>query len=265
LDSKVDKLNYINTNNEYEIKSSEIKFDKVSFSYDGKTRALTNVSFHVKENQTIAFVGHTGSGKSTIMNLLLRFYETTSGEIEIGSTDIKKINYTDLRNMTGLVLQDPFIFSGTISDNIRMYNDLSQEEIINAANLVQAHSFITTLNDGYSSLVTERGSNLSSGQKQLISFARIIAQNPKILIMDEATSNIDTETEDKIQTALKKMREGRTTIMIAHRLSTIQDVDVIYVLNNGEIVEFGSHNELIASKGVYFKMYIAQSQKSIVK
>jgi ATP-binding cassette subfamily B protein len=260
LDTEVDKLNYINAETNPPNISGNIRFENVSFSYDGTIDVIKNITFEIKENQTVAFVGHTGSGKSTIMNLLLRFYKPSSGNIIIGDTDILNIDYKALRDSVGLVLQEPHIFSGTIKQNIKMYKkDMDDDTIIRSARLVQAHDFIDVLPEKYDSHVNERGSNFSMGQKQLLSFARIIASNPKVLIMDEATANIDSETEEKIQNALTKMRVGRTTIMIAHRLSTIQDADIIYVLKKGSIVEFGTHDQLIEQEGNYYKMYKAQS------
>ncbi|WP_226087515.1 ABC transporter ATP-binding protein [Mesobacillus sp. S13] len=242
------------------INEGKIEFKDVSFSYDGKRDVLKNISFTVNPGETLAFVGHTGSGKSSIINLLMRFYEFERGDILIDDHSIKSYPVKELRQKMGLVLQDPFLFYGTIGDNIRLHNsDLSEEDIRRAAEFVQADSFIDKLEDGYSQKVTERGSTFSSGQRQLIAFARTIAANPKILVLDEATANIDTETEEAIQAALAKMRKGRTTIAIAHRLSTIQDADQIIVLHHGEIVEHGTHQELLAQQGLYHKMYLLQN------
>ncbi|NKE06583.1 ABC transporter ATP-binding protein [Mesobacillus selenatarsenatis] len=242
------------------INEGKIEFKDVSFSYDGKRDVLKNISFTINSGETLAFVGHTGSGKSSIINLLMRFYEFERGDILIDDHSIKSYPVKELRQKMGLVLQDPFLFYGTIGDNIRLHNsDLTEEDIRMAAEFVQADSFIDKLEDGYSQKVTERGSTFSSGQRQLIAFARTIAANPKILVLDEATANIDTETEEAIQTALAKMRKGRTTIAIAHRLSTIQDADQIIVLHHGEIVEQGTHQELLARQGLYHKMYLLQN------
>ncbi|MDQ0412369.1 ABC transporter ATP-binding protein [Mesobacillus stamsii] len=238
----------------------KIEFKDVSFSYDGKRDVLKNISFTVNSGETIAFVGHTGSGKSSIINLLMRFYEFERGEILIDDHSIKNYPVKELRDKMGLVLQDPFLFYGTIADNIRLHNQsLDEEDIRQAAEFVQAEAFIRKLENGYGHKVTERGSTFSSGQRQLIAFARTIATNPKILVLDEATANIDTETEEAIQVALAKMRQGRTTIAIAHRLSTIQDADQIIVLHHGEIVERGTHQELISQQGLYQKMYLLQN------
>ena len=245
---------------DYKISRGDIKFKNVSFSYDGKRDVLKNISFSVKNGESIAFVGATGSGKSSIMNLFLRFYDYDRGEILIDGVNIKDYSSKELRNSVGLVLQDPFLYHGTVESNIKMYNEsLTREDVIEAAKFVDAHNFIDKLEDKYDSLVTERGSTFSSGERQLLTFARTIASKPKILILDEATANIDSETEELIQHSLEKMRKGRTTMAIAHRLSTIQDSNCIYVLDKGEIIESGTHDELIALKGNYYKMYQLQA------
>ena len=244
----------------HKISRGDIEFKNVSFSYDGKRDVLKNISFSVKIGESIAFVGATGSGKSSIMNLFLRFYDYDRGEILIDGVNIKDYSSKELRNSVGLVLQDPFLYHGTVESNIKMYNEnLTREDVIEAAKFVDAHNFIDKLEDKYDSLVTERGSTFSSGERQLLTFARTIASKPKILILDEATANIDSETEELIQHSLEKMRKGRTTIAIAHRLSTIQDSNCIYVLDKGEIIESGTHDELIALKGNYYKMYQLQA------
>ncbi|MGD6854499.1 ABC transporter ATP-binding protein [Bacillus infantis] len=238
----------------------QIEFKDVSFSYDGKRDVLKNISFTSKPGETVALVGHTGSGKSSIINLMMRFYEFSRGDILIDGQSIKSYPREELREKLGLVLQDPFLFYGTVKDNIRLHDtEMTDKEIEEAAHFVQAHTFIEKLDDRYDHKVVERGSTFSSGQRQLIAFARTIAANPKILVLDEATANIDTETEEAIQTALEKMRKGRTTIAIAHRLSTIQDAELILVLHQGEIVERGNHQELLALKGLYHKMYLLQN------
>ena len=243
-----------------EIERGDIRFDHVSFSYDGKRDVLKDISFEVKNGQTIAFVGHTGSGKSSIINLFMRFYEFDRGQILIDGQDIKNYSQEALRKSIGLVLQEPFLYHGTIASNIRMYHEeLTDEEIRQAAAFVDVADFIESLPGGYDHPVTERGSTLSTGQRQLLAFARTIAAQPKILILDEATANIDQETEEMIQNSLKKMRQGRTTIAIAHRLSTIQDADCIYVLDKGKIIESGNHDQLIALGGTYKKMYNLQA------
>ena len=243
-----------------EIERGDIRFEHVNFSYDGKRDVLKDISFEVKNGQTIAFVGHTGSGKSSIINLFMRFYEFDRGQILIDGQDIKDYSQEALRKSIGLVLQEPFLYHGTIASNIRMYHEeLTDEEIQQAAAFVDVADFIESLPGGYDHPVTERGSTLSTGQRQLLAFARTIAAQPKILILDEATANIDQETEEMIQNSLKKMRQGRTTIAIAHRLSTIQDADCIYVLDKGKIIESGNHDQLIALGGTYKKMYDLQA------
>ena len=243
-----------------EIQAGNIDFQHVTFSYDGKREILKDISFSVKQGETIAFVGATGSGKSSIINLFLRFYEFEKGRILIDGRDIRDYSQAELRRNIGLVLQDPFLYHGSISSNIRMYQEsLSQAEVEEAARFVDAHDFISQLPQGYDNPVTERGSTFSSGQRQLLAFARTIATKPKILILDEATANIDSETEELIQYSLRKMRQGRTTIAIAHRLSTIQDANCIYVLDKGRIIESGSHEELLAQNGTYKKMYQLQA------
>ena len=245
---------------DHKISRGDIEFKNVSFSYDGKRDVLRNISFSVKNGESIAFVGATGSGKSSIINLFLRFYDYDRGEILIDGVNIKDYSSKELRNSVGLVLQDPFLYHGTVESNIKMYNEsLTREDVIEAAKFVDAHNFIDKLEEKYDSLVTERGSTFSSGERQLLTFARTIASKPKILILDEATANIDSETEELIQNSLEKMRKGRTTIAIAHRLSTIQDSNCIYVLDKGEIIESGTHDELIALKGNYYKMYQLQA------
>ncbi len=241
------------------ITKGEVEFRNVSFSYDGKHDVLKNISFTAKKGETIALVGHTGSGKSSLIHLLMRFYPKVRGEILIDGVTIDNYANQELRKKIGLVLQDPFLFVGTIAENIQFYQqELSKDEIVAAAQFVHADSFIENLPGGYHAEIGERGATLSSGQRQLLSFARTIALNPTILILDEATANIDTETEAEIQTALEKMRVGRTTIAIAHRLSTIQDADQIIVLHQGEIVERGTHQQLLQLGGLYRKMYLLQ-------
>lgn len=243
-----------------EIGASSIEFRDVSFSYDGKRDVLKRISFKVEAGQTVAFVGATGSGKSSIMNLFLRFYDFDRGQILIDGQDIKSYSAQALRSAVGLVLQDPFLFHGTIASNIRMYQEgLTDEAMREAARFVDAADFIESLPAAYDSPVTERGATFSSGQRQLLAFARTMATQPKILILDEATANIDSETEEVIQASLAKMRKGRTTLAIAHRLSTIQDADCIYVLDQGQIVESGNHQELLAQGGLYYRMYQLQA------
>ena len=241
------------------VKEGNIRFEHVYFSYDGKHLILDDISFSVNKGETIAFVGHTGSGKSSIINVLMRFYEFQSGRVLLDGVDIRDYSQEELRKNIGLVLQDPFLYHGTIKSNIAMYQEINDEEIKGAATFVDADSFIQDLPQGYDSPVSERGSSFSTGQRQLLAFARTVASQPKILILDEATANIDSETESLVQDSLAKMRQGRTTIAIAHRLSTIQDANCIYVLDKGRIIESGTHEELLDLGGTYHKMYSLQA------
>lgn len=242
-----------------QITHGRIEFDDVSFSYDGKTDVLKHISFTAEPGQTVALVGHTGSGKSSMMNLLMRFYPVERGKIRIDGVDLRNYRDEQLRRHIGLVLQDPFLFVGDIRSNIRLGNSfVTDEKIAEAAEFVQADAFIRKFPGGYSSPIGERGATLSTGQRQLLSFARTMSIEPTILVLDEATASVDTETEEAIQDALAKMRRGRTTIAIAHRLSTIQDADLILVLHHGEIVERGTHQELLAKGGLYHKMFLLQ-------
>lgn len=246
-------------NQPIKVTEGNISFKNVSFSYDGKQKVLDNISFEVKKGETIAFVGATGSGKSSIINVFMRFYDFQSGHILLDGHDIRDYSQEELRQSIGLVLQDPFLYHGTIASNIRMYQSLSDEEVKAAAAFVDADQFIQKLPDQYQSPVSERGASFSTGQRQLLAFARTVASKPKILILDEATANIDSETEAIVQRSLAKMRQGRTTIAIAHRLSTIQDANCIYVLDKGKIIEHGRHEELLNQKGTYYKMYQLQA------
>ena len=242
------------------VTEGQIEFKDVSFSYDGENEVLKNISFVAKPGETVALVGHTGSGKSSIINVLMRFYEFTKGQILIDGHDIREFSIDELRQKTGLVLQDAFLFYGDISSNIRMFNEtITDAQIREAAEFVQADQFIESLPGKYHAKVIERGASYSSGQRQLITFARTIVTDPKILVLDEATANIDTETESLIQEGLKKMRAGRTTIAIAHRLSTIRDANLILVLDKGRVVERGTHDELLAKGGLYYDMYQLQN------
>ena len=232
----------------------------MTFSYDGKVNVLENISFIANPGETVALVGHTGSGKSSIINILMRFYEFGEGQILIDDQDIRDFSLEELRQKMGLVLQDAFMFYGNIADNIRLLNkEITDEEVVQAAKFVQADRFIESLPDTYYSKVIECGASYSSGQRQLISFARTMVTKPKILVLDEATANIDTETESLIQQGLTNMRQGRTTIAIAHRLSTIRDANLILVLDKGKIVERGNHDELVQFDGLYSAMYQLQS------
>ncbi|MFB5191669.1 ABC transporter ATP-binding protein [Alicyclobacillus fastidiosus] len=242
-----------------QVTRGDVVFENVSFSYDGVHPVLSNISFHVKPGQTVALVGHTGSGKSSIVNLLMRFYPYASGQIRIDGVPLEHYQDDELRSRLGLVLQDSTLFTGTIEENIRFGRTVIDDDKVQwAAQFVQADQFIDRLPDSFQHLIRERGATFSSGQRQLLSFARTIAGDPKVLILDEATASIDTETEEAIQTSLQRMRKGRTTIAIAHRLSTIQDADLILVLQHGEIVERGTHQELLSHGGLYHKMYLLQ-------
>ncbi|UII57236.1 ABC transporter ATP-binding protein/permease [Cytobacillus spongiae] len=237
----------------------QIKFEDVAFSYDEKRTALKGVNLEITAGQTVALVGHTGSGKTTIANLISRFYDPTSGKVKVDGIDLQEVSLSSLRHQISVVLQDTFIFSGTIIENIRFGRpDATDDDIVSAAKAVGAHDFIIKLPNGYETEVEERGNILSVGERQLLSFARALLANPKILILDEATASIDTETEVKIQQALKSLLKGRTAIIIAHRLSTIRDADHIFVLDHGEIIEQGNHNQLMSHQGEYYQLVKAQ-------
>ncbi|TBL68567.1 ABC transporter ATP-binding protein [Paenibacillus thalictri] len=237
----------------------DIRFENVVFEYEPGRRALKGLNLDVSAGQSIALVGHTGSGKSTIINLLCRFYDVTSGSITIDGHDIRDVSLNSLRSQVGIVLQDTFIFSGTIRDNIRFGRlNATDEEVEQAAKAVRAHDFIAKLPSGYDTEVQERGNVLSMGQRQLISFARALLADPRILILDEATASIDTETELKIQEALKTLLKGRTSFIIAHRLSTIRGADNIVVMDHGELMEMGDHSQLMEHKGIYHGLIQAQ-------
>ena len=241
----------------------DVSFDKVSFAYDDEDWVLRDLSFDVSSGESVAFVGHTGAGKTTIISLVSRFYDVQQGAVKIDGKDVRDYDQIDLRRHIGIVLQDPFLFSGTIKSNITLGDDsIPDERVVEAAQFVNAHAFISKLPQGYDTPVRERGAGFSTGQKQLIAFARALVQNPDILlVLDEATANIDTETEELIQDALKKLMQGRTSIIIAHRLSTIQDVDRIMVLKKGRLIESGHHFELLAQDGYYRKLYELQYQE----
>ncbi|EJS62758.1 MULTISPECIES: ABC transporter ATP-binding protein [Bacillus cereus group] len=234
-----------------------VKFDNVSFSYNGKDEVLKNISFEAKQGETVALVGHTGSGKSSIMNVLFQFYEFEKGKLTIDGHDVREMPKQATREHMGIVLQDPFLFSGTVASNVSLENEkISKERIIKALHDVGAERFANNINEE----ITEKGSTLSTGERQLISFARALAFDPAILILDEATSSIDTETEAMIQQALEVVKKGRTTFIIAHRLSTIKSADQIIVLDRGTILEKGSHDELMKKRGRYYDMYKTQME-----
>jgi ATP-binding cassette subfamily B protein len=250
---------------EQEITNGEISFRNVWFKYnDNEDYVSKSLNFTVNPGETVAIVGATGAGKSTIINLLMRFYEFNKGEIQIDGFDIKKLNPTELRKKIALVLQDTILFSGTIFENITLNReDITKERVVEAAKLIGAHNFIEKLPNGYEHELKERGDSLSMGQRQLISFLRALVYDPTILVLDEATSNIDSETEALVNDACIKLVEGRTSIIIAHRLSTIQHADRIIVMHKGEIREMGSHQELLKNKdGIYKKLYELQFQES---
>jgi ATP-binding cassette subfamily B protein len=237
----------------------EIVFDNVSFSYNSDDWVLKNVSFTIQPGQKVAIVGATGAGKTSLINLITRMYEPTSGSIRLDGVDTRLLGLADLRQRIRMVLQDVFIFSGTVEYNIRLGNPaISMDRVIQAARDVHAHDFIEKLSSGYETELSERGSNLSVGQKQLLSFARALCFNPEILILDEATSSVDTETELLIRDAIHTLMANRTSIIIAHRLSTIQDVDWILVLHKGEVRELGSHEDLLNKRGIYYRLYQLQ-------
>ena len=244
---------------EMESFKGSIEFKNVWFSYKDDEWILKDVSFKVNPGESVAFVGATGAGKTTIQNLICRYYDIQKGEILIDDINIKNIKVSSLRKNIGQMLQDVFLFSGDIKSNIRLKNEkITDDEIINASKYVNAHNFISKLNNKYDEHVIENGAAFSAGQRQLISFARTLAFKPDILILDEATANIDTETEVLIQDALKKLMKGRTTLIVAHRLSTIQNSNKIIVMHKGEIREEGTHQELLSQKGIYYKLYKLQ-------
>lgn len=259
LDTKSDMLDKDSNNNLPTI-TGDIEFDQVTFAYSkGEGAALKDTSFKLKAGEKIALVGETGAGKTTITNLISRFYDPTFGCVKIDGIDIKDVNVESLRSQMGIMLQDSFLFSTSIKENIR-YGKLNatDEEVVEAAKAVNAHEFIEKLEDGYDTNVNERGSRLSLGQRQLIAFARALIADPRILILDEATANIDTETEILVQDGIKKLMKGRTSIVIAHRLSTIRDCDKIFVLSHGKVVEEGTHDQLLLNHEYYHKLYSAQ-------
>lgn len=239
--------------------TGDIQFEHVGFSYEPTTKVLDDINFHIKPGETIALVGPTGAGKTTIVNLISRFYNVQEGTIKVDGYDLTKVSIESLREQMGIMTQDNFLFSGTIKDNIRYGKlDASDEEIIAAAKAVNAHDFIMKLPKGYDTVLKERGSGLSIGQKQLLAFARTMVSQPKILILDEATSSIDTHTELLVQEGIESLLRGRTSFVIAHRLSTIQKADRIFVVQDGQIAEEGTPKELLAKRGFYYDLYMAQ-------
>lgn len=239
--------------------TGNVEYKNVSFSYDGKVNVLKNVSFSVKQGQMIAFVGPTGAGKTTVVNLLSRFYDTTDGEITVDGHNIKNVTVESLRRQIGVMMQDSFLFTGTIIDNIRYSRpEATDEECIAAARKICASEFIETLPQGYYTKIEERGAGLSSGERQLLSFARLVLADPKIIILDEATSSIDTKTELLVQRALQQLLKNRTSFVIAHRLSTIKSADKIMCIANNGIAEQGTHQELMDKKGIYYELNMSQ-------
>ncbi|MGC8778944.1 MAG: ABC transporter ATP-binding protein, partial [Candidatus Caldatribacteriaceae bacterium] len=231
----------------------------VSFSYGGGAPVLRNISFHVEPGQTVALVGETGAGKTTIVNLLARFYVVDSGAILVDGIDLRTIKRESLRSLLGVVLQDTYLFSASVRENIR-YGRLSatDSEVEEAVRLANAEPFILSLPQGYETILSDGGENLSQGQRQLLAIARAILKDPAILVLDEATSNVDTRTEQHIQSAMLHLMKGRTSFVIAHRLSTIRNADLILVVHQGEIVERGTHRELLAKEGFYYRLYMSQ-------
>jgi probable multidrug resistance ABC transporter ATP-binding/permease protein yheH len=239
----------------------EVIFENVSFYYKDDEYVLNDINIKVKNGQNIGLVGHTGSGKSSIMNLLMKFYAPQKGRILIDGLDLVDLSDKFIRKQMGIVLQEPFLFSGTILSNITLNNtNITRDDAINALKMVGGEELLLSLKNGIDTQVVERGATLSSGQRQLISFARALAHNPKILILDEATSSIDSETEQIIQNAMQVLMKGRTTFVIAHRLSTIKNADRIYLLDRGRILEEGNHEELIELRGKYYNMYQMQGR-----
>jgi ATP-binding cassette subfamily B protein len=239
-----------------------VEFDNVRFAYKENEEVLKGLTFTVKPGETAAIVGYTGAGKTTIINVLARLWDINSGAVRIDGFPIKDIPLDQLRRYIMPVMQDVTLFSGTIEENISLGLDLSPDEIIEAAKTVHAHEFISNLPDGYKTVLSERAANISTGQRQLISFARVVAHNPRVVILDEATSSIDTETERLIQLGMKELLAGRTSFVIAHRLSTIKNADRIMVLSGGRLVEEGKHEELIAKNGLYAGLYRLQYDNS---
>ena len=236
-----------------------VEFKHVKFGYDPDVTIINDFNSKVKEGQKIAIVGPTGAGKTTMVKLLMRFYDVTDGAILVDGHNVKDFERGDLRKMFGMVLQDTWLFGGTVKENIKYgREDATDDEVIQAAKAAHVHHFIKTLPKGYNSIINEESTNISAGQKQLLTIARVILANPKILILDEATSSIDTRTEIQIQSAMDNLMKGRTSFIIAHRLSTIKNADLILVMNHGDIVEQGTHEALLAKNGFYADLYNSQ-------
>jgi ATP-binding cassette subfamily B protein len=238
-----------------------VEFSGVDFSYEKNRKVIDGVGFSVEPGEALGIVGHTGAGKSTLANLLIRLYDTESGEIKIDGVNVRDLAYEDLRRNVAIVSQETYLFMGTILDNIRYAKpEATEEEVIEAAKIAGAHDFIIGLPDAYSTMIGFGHKDLSGGERQRVSIARAILRDPKILILDEATAAMDTETERKIQTALERLSVGRTTITIAHRLSTLRDADKLIVIENGKVPEAGTHQELITKRGIYYNLYKLQME-----
>lgn len=246
-----------------QVENGAVDFQSISFSYVSDKPLIRDFSLSVKPGQTVAIVGPTGCGKTTLINLLMRFYDINSGSIQIDGQNTQEVTRDSLRGAFGMVLQDTWLFRGTVRENIAYgAPNASDEEIIEAAKAAHAHSFIQRLPQGYDTVLSENGDNISEGQRQLLAIARVMLKKPPMLILDEATSNIDTRTEIRIQKAFQKLMEGRTSFIVAHRLSTIQNADVILVMRDGQIVEQGTHQALLAQRGFYFDLYNSQFAKA---
>jgi ATP-binding cassette subfamily B protein len=244
----------------------DVEFDHVWFAYNGQDWVLKDISFHVKAGETVAVVGHTGAGKTTLTNLLLRFYDVQLGAIRVGGIDIRQFDLEDVRRHFGVVLQDPYLFTGTIESNIRLGTEgISDEQVRMAAERVNLLDFVEQMPEQFATPVRERGQGLSTGQKQLISFARALAHNARILILDEATSSVDTDTELRVREALSRLMENRTSLVIAHRLSTIQRADRILVMHRAQLREMGTHRELLARRDIYWKLYQLQYKEQEIE
>jgi ATP-binding cassette subfamily B multidrug efflux pump len=245
-----------------EVIEGNVTFENVSFSYDPNKPLIQNFNVEVKAGQTVAVVGPTGAGKTTLINLLMRFYDVTEGAIKIDGIDTKEMNRSDVRSLFGMVLQDAWLYNDTIGENIRFGKlDATDYEVVDAAKTANVDHFIRTMPDGYNMMINEEGDNVSLGQKQLLTIARAVISDPKILILDEATSSVDTRLEGLIQKAMDRVMEGRTSFVIAHRLSTIRDADLILVMDQGQIIEQGTHESLLEKKGFYEKLYNSQFQE----
>lgn len=264
IDEPIDLDDHENAVN-MEIKG-DITFENVSFGYTAYNPVLKNISCDIKQGEMIGIVGHSGVGKSTMINLLMRLYDPTSGSVKIDGVDLRDIKAESLHQKLGVVLQETFLFNGTVFENIAYAKpDATFEDVVRAAKIADAHDFVTRLPDGYNTYVGEKGYSLSGGERQRVAIARAILRDPKILILDEATASLDTQTEKQIQTALNRLIKGRTTIAIAHRLSTLSSADRLIVLDKGRVAEIGTHTELMGRKGVYYRLVMAQRTTAAIK